>query len=592
MSNNNLSYNSIECKIKENNKFYIPICREKECGGIIKISIDENNFLINATCYKNKNHINKNLSFDIFEKYYLKEKFTQNCSTCFCCLDDKDKYECIKCQKLYCSSCFILDTHIKKNLKNLKIITNKCSKDKNQLIYYCINCCQNVCPFCLTQYTELEKKPHKNHYIENILDLIPSTYEINSLKEKILKKSNAFDSLIKSLDDWLIELTNKIQKIKQNLKNEINILKKLYFNFNCNYVDYAYYSNFKIHDSIIDYNNKYLKRFMESQTFLKKSKCLFDLLNKEQKIQKEKVELEKIFDIGDSNILKIFTDEFLLCTHYKQKCLQLLDYDEDDNDFTIENSMKFNNKISYLSFSTDKSRIYACLKDEKKIIIINYNSNDNILELNEEKIEINSNGNFNKCIYFNNNCLIAIDNYNIYLFDKKDTNLNKYLNEKKKNLIENIYDICKIDDNYLIFSQKNRVTFLTFENLIEDKVIPNIDCVESCDSLIKIKDYILVNCKKGIAMISIKNQEFIQYFEWPNKIAVKVFKDYIYIFDANNEFYEYIFLENNLKPILKTKIINNDNENEKLIADNIFINDDDYKFIWGKSLYKFKNEDV
>ena len=40
------------------NIYYIPICREKGCGGNLNISFDKQNFLAHYTCEKNKEHCN------------------------------------------------------------------------------------------------------------------------------------------------------------------------------------------------------------------------------------------------------------------------------------------------------------------------------------------------------------------------------------------------------------------------------------------------------------------------------------------------------------------------------------------------------
>ena len=78
--------------------------------------------------------------FETFERFYLKENTIEKCYFCSKNLDNKEKYQCFDCEKLYCSSCFLLDIHIQKNFKNLKIITSKCPQDQNELIYYCLNC--------------------------------------------------------------------------------------------------------------------------------------------------------------------------------------------------------------------------------------------------------------------------------------------------------------------------------------------------------------------------------------------------------------------------------------------------------------------
>ena len=118
-----------------------------------------------------------------------------------------------------------------------------------------------------------ENSPHHNHKVINILDSMPSQSKLDNLNEKINNKSNAFDSLIKSLDEWQNELNKKIERIKQNLKIEIRIIKKLFLNFNTDYIDYIYYSNFNEFFNLVnDCNNLYLKQFIESYYFNEKTK--------------------------------------------------------------------------------------------------------------------------------------------------------------------------------------------------------------------------------------------------------------------------------------------------------------------------------
>ena len=52
------------------------------------------------------------------------------------------------------------------------------------------------------------------------------------------------------------------------MRTEIRILKKLFYNFKQDYINYHYYSDFfDFLNDIKDYNNKYLNDFMEVQIF-------------------------------------------------------------------------------------------------------------------------------------------------------------------------------------------------------------------------------------------------------------------------------------------------------------------------------------
>ena len=547
-------------------KYYIPVCREKGCEGYLKFYFIEENYLIDCECVKNKNHKSDNLYYETFERFYLKENFIKKCSNCKNILENIDKYECIECNKLYCSSCFLSDQHIRKDWKNLQITSNKCPKDKNELTYYCLDCDEKVCRFCLKKYTDQEKNHHKNHKIKNILDKIPSLYQINCLKEKILKKEKAYDILFKTLDEWQTELNKNIEKIKQNMRTEIRILKKLFYNFNQDYVNYHYYSDFfDFLTDIKDYNNKYLNDFMKSTNFQVKTGCIFNLLFKNNEKPKDiKTNLESLFEIGRYGILEYFTDKFLLFYSEKKEenTIELLSLKNMDKVCKI----KLTEKIKSFSFSPDTKKIYACLKNKKSVLIINYNSDNNILKLSDEIIEIEDDleENFNKCIPMNDNDIITIDSNSIYLW-KKIVNSNNFLNTQKKDLFCNdINDLCKINDKYLVFTHHKKLTFYSIENLKVEKNIEYIDCIKKEKSLILIKDYILVNCSKGIAIISIRTKEIVQYIQnleyFSTKKIYKSNDDYIYISNSLNDIYKFSFVEYNLKLIEKIKV--NDDHGE------------------------------
>ena len=57
-----------------NINFYIPVCKEKYCNGLLKIDFDFDNFNINYECEKNENHNGKNIQFEAFDKYYIKKR--------------------------------------------------------------------------------------------------------------------------------------------------------------------------------------------------------------------------------------------------------------------------------------------------------------------------------------------------------------------------------------------------------------------------------------------------------------------------------------------------------------------------------------
>ena len=545
--------NSIEL---EDNKYYLPICRENGCEGNLNIYIDEENFIIKCICEKNKDH-QSNLFFETFERFYLKESTIKKCYNCSTNLENKDKYKCNECDKLFCSTCILLEQHIKKDIKNLRMPTNRCLKDKNELLYYCLNCKQKICAFCYKK--DEEKSPHKNHEIKILLNEMPSLSQIHTLKEKIIKKSEEYNSLIKSLDEWKDMLFKKIEKLKSNLLYEIRILKKLFLNFNQDYLDYTYYSNFHFfYNNIKEYNSEYLKEFMNGKTFDEKSNSLIKLFSsKKHEIPIKNVKLKRIRNMEENGVLEILSDKYLLFFSYLHDCIKIISI----NNFDEINRIEFKEIVSTFNFSTNKKKIYACLSDKKSISVINYNQEKNILELSDEKIEINdgTRDNFKKCIYLNDTHLISIDSKSIYLWCRDDLNAKQYYDINQIVLKKKIIDICLINEKSLLISQKTKLKFFSIDDFIKEKVIENKnDHINEDSNLILINGCVLVNCMGGIEIISIKTKEMVTYIESKNifsfKKLLKSFDNYIYILDSSNNLLKFNFFEYNLTLVEKIEI--------------------------------------
>ena len=572
-------------KLKEEyNKNYIPICKEEGCEGHLKISIDEDRFSINCICENNKDHIYNNIYFETFEKFYLKEIIFQKCFNCSNYLENKDKYKCIECNNIYCSSCFLTDIHIQNNWKNLKLETND---SNNKLVYYDlehIDSRKNTKIFCFKKFED--KNPDENHIIKANLKK-NSIFNLGELREKIFKKAKAFESLIKSIDKWQMDLNKKIEMLKQNLRKEITIIKKLFYNFNQNYMNYSYYSNFQEYfNKIEDYNNKYLKQFMKKYTFKEKTKCIFDLITINQpEIKEINAKVKELFKCGEVKIIKNFIDDLLFCylSEKSSYYIELLKWDKYKDEIILLKKCQFNYKISYIDFSADYKKIYACYKHNKTVFILNYNRNDKSFAFSNENFNVELEGYYKKCICINDNSLITIDDKKVYSWNKNNLNPKEFINTRNLNSDDELYDICLINEKELLFSKISKITFLNIENFSQDKIIERINCTDKVDSLIVINDYIIVDCIGGVSIISIKSKEIIQFIEFDKKESIKAFKDSIYIFEKEYYLYKYSMHHNNLT--LNCKIINKDVKSD--YSDNIIINKEDI-FIWSSWLYKYQ----
>ena len=525
--------------------YYVPICREYGCNGNLIISINEYLFQVNCFCEKNHNHKYK-LYFDTFDKFYLKEKIIKRCSYCFNKIVNKIFYKCDQCHQLYCSNCFIYDKHIKENLNNLKIIKTVCPKDDHEFTEYCIDCGKKLCAYCLKLNID---KEHKGHKIMNISQHIPSNEHIKDIKQKISKKLSDYENLIKSLSEWQSELNKKLEQLKNNLLSEIKILNKLFSNYNCDYNEFAYYENlFRILNDLDDHQNLFLRRFMETPLFEEKTFNIFKILT----INKDKphiidAETKKTHE-SKIIILENISDEIMLICD--KESIGLAKLDENGNIFfDKKNHIKFA-KVSAFFISPDKTKIYAIPYRQNVINIFNYNKERNTLELSDEIIQSPSKF-IKKFEQIDENSWLLMDENNIYLLLK---DINKYSNNNKLYFGDTLYDSCKINNKYIITSQKQQVTFIKLENFVKEKFITNVDLVTEINSLILVKDFVLVNCLNGIEIISIKNKEMIQFIATDNicmygQMIHKSYEDLIYIWDFFNRVFVYIFNDYELKLI-------------------------------------------
>ena len=220
--------------VKDKSKiYYYPICKEKNCNGILSIVISIFDFSVKYNCDKNKDH-NGIITFEEFDKIFLKGNQIEECSNCSSDISFDEIYNCNICNKIYCSKCFILDEH-KKNISKINS-TNTCSHEQNKS-YYCSNCKIYMCPKCY------DEKMHINHYIENLLDYQSfknkNPFNLEDLKSRVKEIEKAYNKII----DVIVDLEKKLNEVKNNLESGINILKKTVFNYNKNFNNKSYYNN-------------------------------------------------------------------------------------------------------------------------------------------------------------------------------------------------------------------------------------------------------------------------------------------------------------------------------------------------------------
>ena len=73
-----------------------------------------------------------------------------------------------------------------------------------------------------------------------------------------------YEKLIDSIKNWKNYIINKSDELKSFLKEQNIFLEKKIFNFNYNYLNFAYYSNFyRVNEYIKTFNEKYYSKIVK-----------------------------------------------------------------------------------------------------------------------------------------------------------------------------------------------------------------------------------------------------------------------------------------------------------------------------------------
>ena len=518
---------------KVHHKIYYPSCNITGCDGVLKFKINDN-FRINYECDKNINHKRKNICIKTFERFNLKQKVIQRCAKCKMFLENDIKYECNKCKNCYCGLCFMNDAHIKHNLNNLIITNNKCKIHKKELILYCLNCKKNLCLLCIN---EDENKIHEKHNIEYLNDIIPSINDINEYKDEIIKTKEIYEQYILLINEWLIKLNSKMKEYIKYLRDKILLIEKLFFNFNKDFNNYTYYKNFNYFSIRDDYDLEKAKELINSNNFENFKDIIVDLMEtkiKRIKIKEPEFEFDMVESLNNKDDIFYQLKNNYFFINSKDK-IYLAFFDENNNLKKLDNSIiDFEYEINSVSLSLDNKRIYICLKDQKIIKILNCDLINGIMEIDKNEINdenINNNNNdddeeeeleevgcFLKCIELPNGLLAASEDIkeSISIWDK-----NKFSKVRTIQLENEANNLILINSNYFISSHydKEKIIFYNINNLEEKKEIKKISIKDESDCNFSFNNnYLIVNCTNGLAILSIKNQELIQFYEYADNI--------------------------------------------------------------------------
>ncbi len=526
--------------------FYYPCCKDKRCDGILKIKINDN-YSVDFECDKNENHKKKNLFFKTFERFYLKEKKAEKCSICNSNLENSHRYNCGQCKKLFCGSCFVLDEHIKNNINNLSITNQKCLNHKKEFTHYCTNCKKYLCIHCIND--DEKSNIHKNHLLSNLIDLVPSENKINKIKKKIDQKLKKNEEFVGILDQWERQIIRKFKQLKQKLKDEMDLFKKMFYNLNNYFANYSYLKNFEHFYYYI--NNEEMNSHAKYYLYEDFKGLLDELFKpKEEKkieVKQKELKLKSQNDIS-SGIIEKINDKYFFSYSFDDDIVTLVTVNDDNILQPLKKTeIIFKEKIHSISPSIKMDKIYACLSDSKTVKIFNCDLKNELMEVSDKEIIDyfhGHHGHFNKCIEISDEQVATSDNKTVTLW-MKDISKKRYSMQKTFTINQETIDLLLINDKYIISSQPNEETLqvIDFNNLIIEKTLYDIDCIDLNNSLIPFKEFILVNCIKGIGLILKSTRELVQYIDFYDENGTR-YK--IINVDNNNFIYILSIIEYNL----------------------------------------------
>ena len=354
----------------------------------------------------------------------------------------------------------------------------------------------------------------------------------------------------------------------------INIEDSNNYSYMNNIKEFQDYQDIDISNAIKLINNNNVYTFTE---ILNK---LLDYSERNDILQKSFPEPLDISPIGEVKLIEIINENYFFC-YYNDKVK--INYCNDSLPiyYLINSVIPFPYEIYSVTSSLKNNKIFACISSQKLIKIFNFNLEENKMELDKNDIKDESNfneDNFIKCIELNDNILASALNIGLKIIL---WNINNYTKISEIIIYSDICDLLLINSNYFISAHPSSKNIIFHKNINNDekKILKNIDCIDNY-CLSSNKNYILAICISGIAVISKRCKELIQYFEYYDN-SISSYKKSLEIDEDNNIYLLY-------------KTCNDDhNPNFNIQLDIMKLSDDKLKRIeyYKKELYKEENLD-
>ena len=456
---------------------------------------------------------------------------------------------------------------------------------------YCHDCNKNICIIC-------QKNEHRNHLIEKFDDLFlnedeinKKKYELNDIKDNLLKINDYFMALIEAIKckfEKLYKAKQKEIEIKEKIINDYEIIK---YNYNC--IMNIKNLNINKKQSFINVTNdinlfnrlNLIFEYLNSSLFSEKN-GIFKNMDNNTKIDILNFKNEKI-----KNIFKLDNNDFGISNK--------------NGELKIYDSNKFREKLKIKLFDAGeginnilnlgKGLIACCGYEKIKFVQLKlFNESYFINKIFEEKYN-----NFYSLIDYNNNYFISSGTKKLQIWDISENKTKKNNINAGEEEINILYKILPL--SFIGCSYKNKkiikCSIMKNNEIKLESKLDNISIVKGNHSLLNISNIILIcyqdQNEGGIIIINNNNFEIITKIKNINPFSyINLYeKEFILTIDKKGMIQKWKYVEND-KKLYEMDKINHPLSND----DNVSINNKLQSFISInknlKNIFLYKNNIV
>ena len=335
----------------------------------------------------------------------------------------------------------------KKESSNNSLKDFICSKHNVNYNSFCKSCQKNICKEC----ADIE---HKNHFISQYFELLPTNEEIIQLKNSIDTENNDVEEfLCKTFKKWLEEINNKFNELLESIRYK----NKLY-NFIINFYESKEFNYQNIYNIKIVSQNQQKRNLLtqEIQTLKniisQNSTSLNDSIEKKNSLLKLKtMQILKILNLHDSDLNANYK---YISSEENNKEQSLESFLDDKN----ENQNELNKYIVTNPYNKSKTNFSGDLTNNKAL-----NNKDSKTEKDlEEKMQLSNEVKLTKKKLGQTIPQESIVYCMTLLKDKEGNNTNKFATGLDNGKINVYYFDKRTNKIYLDFEIKEHTKAVTY----------------------------------------------------------------------------------------------------------------------------------